>query len=87
MMAPGGGAREGDAQGGAHGCAEGAAARRVGRFHVQQRRSRGAAALLVPLASRGRRGLVIRASCCFVGAQEVLVWRKPRQASYTKEIE
>ena len=55
MMAPGGGAREGDAQGGAHGCAEGEAARRVGRFHVQQRRSRGAAALLVPLASRGRR--------------------------------
>ena len=43
MMAPGGGAREGDAQGGAHGCTAGAAARRAGRFHVQQRRSRGAA--------------------------------------------
>jgi len=54
-MAPGGGAREGDTQGGAHGCAAGAAARRAGRFHVQQRRSWGAAALLVPLASRGCR--------------------------------
>ena len=52
-MAPGGGAREGDTQGGALGCAAGAAARRAGRFHVQQRRSWGAAALLVPLASRG----------------------------------
>ena len=51
-MAPGGGAREGGAQGGAHGCTAGAAARRAGRFHVQQRRSRGAAALLVPLASQ-----------------------------------